>query len=103
MSTCCTGDSELFAAVRRELFVALVGDVLDKLGFQHQFLHPSLKPIDPSMVILGRAMPVLEADFFGERETGNNGLTAQPFGLMFEALDDLKPDEVYVCVGASHR
>jgi regulator of RNase E activity RraA len=96
-------DVELFAAARRELFVALVGDVLDKLGYQHQFLHPSLKPIDPSMVILGRAMPVLEADYFSERESGKNDFSSQPFGLMFRALDDLKPNEVYVCVGASHR
>jgi regulator of RNase E activity RraA len=98
-----SGDAELFDAVRRELFVALVGDALDKLGFQHQFLHPSLKPIDPSFVILGRAMPVLGADCFGEKHAGNNSLSARPFGLMFEALDDLKPREVYICVGASHR
>src|SRR5580700_7748110 len=103
MSTCCTGYQDLFAAVRRELFVALVGDTLDKLGFKHQYLHPSLKPIDSSMVILGRAMPVLEADFFGERESGRGALSGRPFGLMFEALDDLKPGEVYICVGASHR
>ena len=43
-------DTELFALTRRELFVAAVGDVLDKLGFQHQFLDPRLKPIDPSMM-----------------------------------------------------
>jgi len=103
MSTCSIGYTELFAAIRRELFVALVGDVLDKLGFQHQFLHPSLKPVDPETVILGRAMPVLEADCFGEREMGNNPLSTRPFGLMFEALDDLKHHEVYVCAGASHR
>ena len=103
MSTCITGDTELFAAIRRELFVALVGDALDKLGLQHQFLHPSLKPIDPSMVILGRAMPVLEADFFAETTAGHDAISAQAFGRMFEALDDLKPQEVYVCVGASHR
>lgn len=83
--------------------MALVGDALDKLGFHHQFLHPSLKPLDPAMVILGRAMPVLEADFFEETDTGNNHLSAKPFGLMFEALDDLKTGEVYICVGASHR
>jgi 4-hydroxy-4-methyl-2-oxoglutarate aldolase len=103
MSTCYTGDSGLFASVRRELFVALVGDTLDKLGFHHQFLHPSLKPVDPSNVILGRAMPVLEADFFAERESGHSPLSGRPFGLMFEALDDLKAQEVYICVGASHR
>ena len=96
-------DGELFAEMRRTLFVALVGDVLDRLGFRHQFLSPWLKPVDPAMVILGRAMPVLEADFFGERESGSNELSAKPFGMMFHALDDLKPNEVYICAGASHR
>ena len=96
-------DSELFALAKRDLFVALVGDVLDKLGFQHQFLNPQLKPVDPQMVIIGRAMPVLEADFFAERHAGNNSLSEKPFGLMFEALDDLQRNEVYVCSGASHR
>jgi regulator of RNase E activity RraA len=32
---------------------------------------------------------------------GANPLLKQPFGLMLEALDDLKEDEVYVCSGAS--
>ena len=96
-------DSDLFAAARRELFVALVGDVLDRLGRQHQFLSPGLKPVDPAMVILGRAMPVLEADLPVERDAGDAPSEAQPFGLMFKALDDLKAGEVYICAGASHR
>ncbi len=103
MDTKSSDDSDLFAAVRRELFVALVGDSLDRLGLQRQFLGPALKPVDPSMVILGRAMPVLESDFFGEAQRGNNPLSGKPFGLMFEALDDLKPREIYICAGASHR
>ena len=74
-------DTALFDAVRRELFVAVVGDVLDKLGYQKQFLSPALKPIDPAMVVLGRAMPVLEADFFAERSSGRTALSEQPFGL----------------------
>ena len=96
-------DAALFAAVRRELFVAVVGDVLDRLGVQKQFLSPDLKPIDPASVVLGRAMPVLEADFFAERASGQAAISGQPFGLMFAALDDLKPGEVYICAGASHR
>src|SRR5262249_8443238 len=73
-----------------------------KLGFQHQFLAPQLKPIDPSMIVIGRAMPVLEADYFVEQQPSNNPLTDKPFGLLFEALDDLRPDEVYICAGSSH-
>lgn len=95
-------DEELFELARRELFTALVGDVLDKMGLHHQFLPQSIKPLRDDMLVIGRAMPVLEADVFGETiEHSANPLMTKPFGLMFEALDDLKPDEVYVCTGAS--
>lgn len=97
-------DKELFTLVKQELFTALVGDALDKLGFLHQFLSPQLKPLDPQMVIIGRAMPVLETDVFDEIvESTNNPLMQKPFGLMFEALDSLKEDEVYICTGASPK
>jgi len=97
-------DKELFSLARKELFVALVGDILDKLGFLYQFLPPDLKPLDTKMVIIGRAMPVLEADVFGETvENTRNQLMQKPFGMMFEALDDLKENEVYICTGSSHN
>lgn len=96
-------DRELFDIARRELFTALVGDVLDKLGFLHQFLPQQLKPLDPGMVVIGRAMPVVEADVFSEVvENSRNPVMQKPFGLMFEALDSLREDEVYICTGASY-
>lgn len=91
-------DSELFSAAQRELFVAVVGDIMDKLGFQHQFLSPLIRPLRDDMVVIGRAMCVLEADI--EEKTVSSGDTT-PFGLMLDALDDLKPNEVYLCTGAS--
>jgi regulator of RNase E activity RraA len=97
-------DEELFALAKRELFTAVVGDVLDKLGLLHQFLPPRLQPLRDDMVAIGRAMPVLEADVFGEAETNsNNPALAKPFGLMLEALDDLKLNEIYICTGGSPR
>ena len=95
-------DDELFATVRGELFPAVVGDVMDKMGLLHQFLPPAIRSLREDMVVLGRAMPVLEADVFTEVGNGD-GAMARPFGLMFRALDDLKPNEVYVCTGASPR
>jgi regulator of RNase E activity RraA len=97
-------DGELFALAVRELFTAVVGDVMDTLGLRHQFLPPRIQPLRDDMVVIGRAMPVLEADVFVERSgSARNPLMAQPFGLMFAALDDLKPGEVYLCTGASPR
>jgi 4-hydroxy-4-methyl-2-oxoglutarate aldolase len=96
-------DAEMFAAMKRDLFTAVVGDILDTMGLLHQFLPPRLRPVRDDMVVLGRAMPVLEADHFGASVAGQNPLTSKPFGLMFRALDDLKPHEVYICTGSSPR
>lgn len=94
-------DRELFGVMRTKLFSAVVGDVLDKLGYEHQFLPQQIKPIDDSMVIAGRAMPVLEADYFAD--AGHNALSRKASGMLFEAIDDLRDDEIYVATGASLR
>jgi regulator of RNase E activity RraA len=97
-------DEELFSTVRRELFTCVVGDAMDKLGFQHQFLPPQIRPLRQGMIVIGRAMPVLAVDVFEEKVAGaNNKLMEKPFGLMLEALDDLKLNEVYVNTGSSPR
>ncbi len=97
-------DDELFAMSRRELFTSVVGDVMDKLGLFHQFLPPAIKPLRADMVLIGRAMTVLSVDVFRERVSGSaNKLMDKPFGLMLEALDDLKPNEIYVNTGSSPR
>lgn len=97
-------DEELFSTIRRELFTCVVGDVMDKMGLQHQFLPPQIHALRPDMVLVGRAMPVLAVDVFEEKVTGsNNKLMGKPFGLMLEALDDLKTNEVYVNTGSSPR
>ena len=38
-------DIELFANIRRELFTCVVGDVMDKMDLQHQFLPPQIQPL----------------------------------------------------------
>ncbi len=97
-----SNDRELFAAMRDELFTAVVGDVLDILGRNHQFLPPQIQPLRDDMVVAGRAMPVLEMDDSGGEGPGRSlDVLNQPFGLMLKALDDLQENEVYVCIGAS--
>jgi len=104
MSKPHTDDADLFRLMKEELFTAVVGDVLDKMGFLHQFLPPHLRPLRDDMVVVGRAMPVLESDTFMERNgTGRGPLSDVPFGLMMHALDDLRAGEVYVAAGSSPR
>jgi 4-hydroxy-4-methyl-2-oxoglutarate aldolase len=47
------------------------------------------------MIVVGRAMPVLMIDVHGPQKN--------PFGLLTEALDDLKPGEVYLTGGGAMR
>jgi regulator of RNase E activity RraA len=97
-------DTELFSSLRRELFSAVLGDVMDKMGLRRQFLPPSIQPLSLDMVAVGRAMPVIEADVHDDVVEGShNPLSAKPFGLMLEALDDLKTHEIYLCTGGSPR
>ena len=90
-------DNELFAIARKELYTAVVGDIMDKLGLQHQFLPPRIQPLDREMVAVGRAMTVLEMDLAEDAPPG------KPFGLMLDALDDLRCNEIYLCTGGSPR
>ena len=89
-------DDKLLPLIKRELFSAIIGDVLDKMGYLHCFLPPRIRPLREDMIVAGRAMPVLEVDLPADAPAER-----KPFGLMLEALDDLKPHEVYVAAGAS--
>lgn len=90
-----TNDSELRNVVLRELYTPVVGDILDTLGYVHQFLPQPIRPMQDAMKLVGRAMPVLMMDVFGHQD--------EPFGRMTQALDDLRPGEVYIASGAFNR
>lgn len=99
-----TDDKSLFALIKKELYTAVIGDIMDKLGYTSQFLPPQIRPLSKDMFIAGRAMTVLEADVLETSPTeGYNPTLKKPFGLMLEALDDLKENEVYVCSGSSPK
>lgn len=98
MSAATLDDGLLFSLLKKQLSIAVVGDVLDKLGYHYQFLPPIITPLKPEMKLAGRAMTVLEQDL----PVTTNQPEGKPFGLLFEALDDLKPNEVYVATGGSY-
>lgn len=98
-----TTDADLFHVLKTELFTAVVGDILDTLGYRRQFLPAGIKPLRDDMKIAGRAMPVLEADVFSDGKGSFGPLAEKPFGIMFEALDSLKPGDVYIATGSSLR
>jgi len=88
-------DNELIKLIRDELYTPVVGDVLDSLGFFHQFLPQAIQPMREEDKIIGRAMPVLMIDVHGPQK--------KPFGLLTEALDQLEKNEVYLASGGEMR
>jgi len=84
-----------FIELKNALYTPVIGDILDQMGYFHQFLPPNIMPIDPGMKLIGYAMPVLMMDVYGQQE--------HPFGKLTHALDDLKPGDVYIASGAMHR
>ena len=92
---------DVMTALTRDLATAVVGDVLDQMGFRRQFLPPEIRPLTDTMKIAGRAMPVLEADFDADDPSPSGPYANKPFGVMLEALDDLKPGEIYIASGGS--
>lgn len=88
-------DPELFTLIRERLFTAVIGDVMDKAGLSRQFLPPEIRGISPDLVLVGRAMPVLGVDIDGPDSSGD------AYGVMFRALDDLKPGEIYLAAGGT--
>ena len=87
--------------MKKQLFPAVMGDVLDKIGYLHQFLPADISPLSDSIVLAGRAMSVLEADIYDTVGGTGTPLSGKLFGLMFEALDSLKRGDIYVAAGGS--
>ena len=88
-------DDEMFEIIREKLYTAVLGDILDELGYYHQILPPAIKAMIKGQKIVGRAMTVLMIDVFGKQE--------KPFGRLTEALDQIQKNEVYICTGGTMR
>ena len=88
-------EKEKFQLMKEKLYTPVVGDILDALGYYHQFLPADIRPLKPEMKLAGKAMTVLMIDVFGPQE--------KPFGLLTEALDQLQEDEIYIAAGGTKR
>lgn len=82
---------------RRKLFVSVVSDVLDELGYRDQAMAPHIRPLDESLVMLGRARTGVYREVY-HVAPGEN-----PYELEIALIDDLKPGDVAVlaCGGST--
>ncbi|MBQ3427472.1 MAG: RraA family protein [Clostridia bacterium] len=88
-------EKEMFDLMKKKLYTPVVGDILDGMGYTHQFLPPYIRPMRDDMKIAGKAMTVLMIDVFGPQKV--------PFGRLCECLDQIRENEIYVCTGGTKR
>lgn len=85
-----TTDKEKFKWIKEHLYVAIVCDVLDILGYRNQAMHQRLRPLDAdNCTIVGRARTYrwMETDYVEEED---------PYGLEIEAVDSIREGDVVV-------
>lgn len=88
-------DEELFEMMKKEVYTGVLCDMLDTMGYNHQFLPHEIQALRPNDVMVGRAFPTIICDVYGEQEI--------PLGLLPEATDHIGKNEVYVVTGGDRR
>src|SRR5215470_9339329 len=92
------GDTGYLSEIRRSLYVSVVSDILDDLGYRGQATAARIRPLDENLVLLGYARTGLYRDVY-HVAAGEN-----PYELEMALVDDLKPNDVPVfACGCSGR
>jgi regulator of RNase E activity RraA len=78
------------------LYSSVLSDVLDEAGHRHQVMRPQIRPLYPGAKVVGRAATMLAIQV--------SELPPDPYRLLMDLLDDLRPGEVVVGAvqGESH-
>lgn len=77
-----------YEQLKSNLYSAVISDVLDELGYRNQTLDTGFYPLTEDMVLLGRAFTAIATKVFD--------IPIEPYKLQMEAVDSIKPGEVFV-------
>ena len=92
------GDSGFLEELRKQLYTAVLSDVLDETGFRDQAMAARVRPLDDELVMAGFARTGLFREVFHVDEGEN------PYELEIRIIDDLKSGEIVVFgCGGSER
>lgn len=85
--------------ILRELYAAVLSDVMDDLGLADRAMKPFVRPLQDGKAMFGRARTGNYANVYGRRPGVN------PYELEIRLVDDLKPGEIVVlgCDGPTER
>ncbi len=78
----------------KNLYSSVVSDILDDAGYRHQVMRHDIRPLYPDATVVGRAATMLAVEVAE--------LPAEPYKMLLELLDGLRPGEVVVGAVQSH-
>ncbi|MCY0900291.1 MAG: RraA family protein [Firmicutes bacterium] len=81
-------DEELFGLLEKQLYTAVVSDVLDSLGFRDQVMRANLNPLVGGSVVAGRARTLLAVDYYEP--------LSNPYAKEMEFIGTLNPGDMVV-------
>ena len=90
-------EAAMLQSIARDLYTAVLSDVLDELGHRDQAMPPSIRPLDDELVMVGRARTSVYREVYSVVPGAN------PYALEIALVDDLKAGDVAVlgCGGST--
>jgi 4-hydroxy-4-methyl-2-oxoglutarate aldolase len=80
--------AEYLDRIGGSLYSSVLSDILDEAGHPHQVMRPNVRPLYPGAKVAGRAATMLAVAV--------SVLPEQPYRLLMEHLDGIRPGEVVV-------
>ena len=80
--------AEYLDRIADQLYSSVLSDILDEAGHRHQVMRPEVRPLYPGAKAVGRAATMLAVQV--------TELPPEPYELLMELLDGLRPGEVVV-------
>ena len=80
--------AEYLDRIASGLYSSVLSDILDELGHRHQVMWPEVRPLFPGAKVAGRAATMVAVAV--------SELPAEPYRLLMELLDSIRPGEVVV-------
>jgi 4-hydroxy-4-methyl-2-oxoglutarate aldolase len=80
--------AEYLDPIADQLYSSVLSDILDEAGYRNQVMRPEVRPLYPGAKAVGRAATMLAVQV--------TELPPEPYELLMELLDGLRPGEVVV-------
>jgi regulator of RNase E activity RraA len=86
-----------YESIAKDLYTAVLSDVLDELGYRDQAMPPTIRPLDDALTMVGRARTGAYREVYAVKPDEN------PYELEIALVDDLQPREIVVfgCGGST--